>query len=102
MKVKVYHSMKPCFGENHFPEFNSEHYEKVAILELDNDSQFLKEAYRCTIHTSYNWTTNHDVIWFKNEQVRSTTVGDVIVDEFGNGFRCEPIGWEVLGKVEAF
>lgn len=103
MKFKVYHDINPTFGRNKSPEFNSSNYEKVADLDITGRNRCdVEEAYVDTNHITCDWTTNKSVLWHKDGHLRSTSVGDVIIDQSGEGFLCEFIGWKSLGKVEIF
>jgi hypothetical protein len=103
MKFKVYHDIHPSFGRNQAPAFNAVNYEKVADLDITGRKRCdIEEAYVDTNHITCDWTTNKSVVWHKADKLRSTSVGDVIVDESGDGFLCEPTGWTNLGKVQVF
>ena len=88
MKFTVHHAKIPNFGTGKDIPFTPEHFEKVAEVECEN----IDQAYWKTQHTDDNWSLNEEVTCFK--QARSTSVGDVIVNEAGERFRCKNVGWE--------
>ena len=111
MKFKVYHVKNPKFGMEEHPEFNQDNYEKVAELELDipdtddeSDEVFLgsEKAFNWTQNHMRAWSDNSGVIWHKDGYCRSSTVGDVIVNEADIGCRCEIEDWTILGQVKTF
>jgi hypothetical protein len=89
MTFKVYHHRTPTFGFGPKPEFNDENFELVAEVECDHHAQ----TFPLTNHIDSDWTKNAGVTAHK-AQCRSTSVGDVVVDEGGKRFRCLMVGWE--------
>jgi len=91
MKYTVYHARVPVFGlSDGNTEFNEANFEKVAEVEtLKLDSVF-----QITNHNNGAWQSNPEVRWFKGGQVRSTSIGDVVVDGDGQNHRCAFCGWE--------
>jgi hypothetical protein len=91
MRYTVFHARNPTFqnwttGNPAFPLG----YEKVAVVECDTP----EEAYHVTNHIWQDWTGNKEVVGlFVKSQVRSTSVGDVIVDGDGRKFYCQMAGW---------
>jgi len=83
----VYHAKDPNFGFGPQLKYPDD-YQKVAEVECEN----LEEVFRVTNHIDRSWTENPEVKWHA-EQVRSTSVGDIVVDEKNNIFSCENIGW---------
>lgn len=71
-------------------------YDKVAIVECVDE----EDAFRATNHIESDWTKNPEVVELFKSQCRSTSCGDVLVDEDGNGLYCAPCGWDDMGKVE--
>lgn len=94
MKYKIYHAVNPTFGmtKQNFPA----DYKQVAIVETTS----LDEAFRITNHIDEDWRKNPEVLETIGDKFRSTSVGDVVVDENDNGFECVSIGWELLGQVK--
>lgn len=66
-------------------------YKMVATVECGS----LGEVFRLTNHINHSWTENEGV-FAVSEKVRSTSVGDVVIDEGGNLFVCASCGWEQL------
>ena len=89
MKIKVYHAKEPNFGMGDHPEFNNDNYDLVAEVEVAGNAY--GEAFRLTNHIDKDWWANPEVTCIKRS--RSTSVGDVIVDDDGVRRRCEMIGW---------
>lgn len=76
-------------------------YEKVAEVktaypEMDETLLSLEMVFALTQNKNSSWTENKDVVWAKSNQLRSTSVGDVIVMPNGKRIYCEPIGWKVI------
>jgi hypothetical protein len=92
MKYTVYHAKEPTFGFGADVEFNDANFVKVAEVE----SPTLAQVFRITNHIHDDWQKNSEVVWFKDWQVRSTSVGDVVTDADGKKFRCEMVGWKEL------
>lgn len=91
MKFEVYHAVKPNFGMGDRPDFPSG-YKKVAIVQADG----IEDVFRITNHIDEDWTTNPEVQETFGERFRSTSVGDIVVDESGVRHYCDMIGWEVV------
>ena len=91
MKYTVYHAVNPTFGFGVKPQLPGE-YEKVAEVECSD----LEDVFRVTNHIDEAWQENKEVLWSKRP-ARSTSVGDVIVDDTGDQYYCASVGWE---KVE--
>jgi hypothetical protein len=54
---------------------NHETYRKVAEVEASS----LEDVWRITQNVNLAWTKNPHVVWSKSQEVRSTAVGDVLV-----------------------
>lgn len=93
-KFKVYHSKNWTLNTLlHFQQegFNPhrddyEHVANVHVLALGDTFQF-------TNHIDKPWTEHLNVEALK-ENPRSTSVGDVVVDESGKVWLCASVGWE--------
>ena len=66
-------------------------YRKVAHVQTDN----LDEAFRLTNHIEESWTENEEVGVYA-EKVRSTSVGDILINDEGV-FIVAPCGFEKVG-----
>jgi hypothetical protein len=88
MIYKVYHDKTPTFGFGGHREFNDDNFEYVATVESDSH----QDVFRITNHIDHDWWDNPEVKDYKDE-TRSTSVGDVVVDEDGKRFRVEMAGW---------
>ena len=92
-KFTVYHAkeMPRIFGT--YPAFNLDNYEEVAVVDVRD----VDDVFAVTNHRESDWTTNKEVI-SSNSRCRSTSVGDVVVDnDYGRAWRCMPHGWETVG-----
>lgn len=98
--TKVYHLRK--FAKSFFPDTDSEdfdftddNFECVAIVASHNK----EKVYESTQNLDESWTTNKEnVLWSVRPQVRSTSVGDILLTSgtettAAAAWRCEPIGW---------
>jgi hypothetical protein len=88
MKLQVFHDKKSNWGRPH-NEFCEDNFDLVAEVELPAD-QF-QRVFEVTNHIDRAWWENPEVTCIKES--RSTSVGDVVVDEDGKRFRCESSGW---------
>ncbi len=91
MQYSIWHVKKPNFGfgkEFKFPD----DYDKVAIVNAKNND----DAFMITNHIDSDWTKNSEVIQLFKQKCRSTSVGDVVVDEDNVAYRCENVGWEMI------
>jgi hypothetical protein len=97
-RFKVYQAEPPdWFAMKAASRFPAD-YKLVADVEAGT----LEEAFALTQHIDQNWAKNpgvhpgHDALV---GECRSTSVGDVIVDEDGRVWRCELIGWSEFKEV---
>ena len=90
-QFKVYHAINPTFSGilGNKITFNDKNFEHVATVECED----LEDVFALTNHIEHNWTTNKEVIWKKSERVRSTSVGDVIIDSTGKKFAVAVTGY---------
>jgi hypothetical protein len=93
----IYHAKHPNFGCKCSalpdPEFPKD-FETVAIV----DCATLEHAFRATNHVDSDWTKGEAVIELEQQNPRSTSVGDVIV-EFDPPYKCHrclSAGWETF------
>ena len=70
---------RPAFSE----------YKKVAVVEAED----IDAVFELTNHIDSDWTENPGVVAEPGRH-RSTSVGDIIVDENGKGAICASLGWE--------
>jgi len=91
MKYEIWHDQDPRFGFGERPEFPAA-YTKVAVVESDD----LDDVFRITNHIDHDWTTNPEVQWHQPGGCRSTSVGDIVVDENGTAYYCANAGWDKL------
>lgn len=96
MKFLVYHDKLPSFGFDLgqrtavFPES----FQKVAEVKTNS----IEEAFALTNHIHDDWTKNPEVVPI-GKQHRSTSPGDIVVDENGDVHLCKMMGWEKIGSV---
>lgn len=92
----VYHERTPRFGMGAPAPFDAKHYTPVASIETGD----LETAFRLTNSIDAPWYDSPEVLVLAPEpQVRSTSVGDVVVlaDENGQrAYRCDMVGWTQL------
>lgn len=90
-QFKVYHAINPTFSGilGNRITFNTNNFEHVATVECED----LEQVFALTNHIEQNWTTNKEVIWFKSKRVRSTSVGDVVIDSTGKKFSVGMTGY---------
>ena len=87
---KVYHVKNEVFGNDPSSHEFPQDFDHVANV----DTVSIDEVFGLTNHIN--------TVWFDNERVevikrgRSTSVGDVVVDENGTAHRCEMQGWTEL------
>jgi len=71
-----------------------EEYEPVAAVEADS----IDEVFEKTNHITQNWENNKGVIALHTfgKQHRSTSVGDVVVDDSNKPLICASCGWKEI------
>lgn len=94
MKFEVYHARELQSPFASPPPFDVEHYELVARVECD----CIEDVFLLTNHVDRSWRSNPEVEVLTEGRVRSTSVGDVIVDEGGVTLRCASWGWDVMAS----
>ena len=72
-----------------------EHYYFVARVTAEG----IETVYRNTQHATRTWTTLDNVVMESDYKVRSTAIGDIVVDEQGLGHYCDGESWTGLGQV---
>jgi hypothetical protein len=90
MPAYVFHSKTLWNGFIDPPRWPSD-YNYVAVVNVDSAD----EAFALTNSVETNWTQSSHVIAVRSD-IRSTSVGDVVVVN-GTAYRCEMVGWKVLG-----
>ena len=107
MQYTVFHAKHPNFGFGGHPEFNTDvvqsdgkasrhcdtqkDFKAVAVVEAKS----VDDVFRITNHIDQSWTKNPEVVRYVG-QPRSTSVGDVVVEQSGTAFRCEMAGWSKI------
>lgn len=94
MRFEVYHATNPNFGMGKPKEFPKE-YRHIATVRCKN----LDDVFRVTNHVDRPWHENPDIKMVWKEVPRSTSVGDIVVDQDGNQWRVESVGWKHLNKM---
>jgi hypothetical protein len=90
---KLHHATQPHFSHANPQEFTPENFDHVADVEADD----LGEVFEKTNHIEVPWPENPGATMIVSaNSVRSTSVGDIVVDETGVRHRCLPIGWQVV------
>ena len=69
-------------------------FKKVAVVDADN----IDEVFRITNHIDEAWYGNPEVKELFDKG-RSTSVGDVVVEENGTAHYCAAFGWEQMEEV---
>lgn len=100
MASYVYHMKEwhTVWKKEDMPEFPKE-YRLVARLETND----LEEVFYLTNHIDHSWYENDGILWCEKD-ARSTSVGDVVVVDYGNDrdcglkkvYMCASSGWEEL------
>jgi len=93
MKYIVYHAINSSFGLGERFESNKD-FKKVAIL--GGNGMGLEDVFRLTNHIEDNWENNPEILEVIGNGHRSTSVGDIVVNEHNEAYRCEMIGWVKL------
>ena len=81
----------PVLGKRLWTD-HRDHYRKVAEVEAPS----LDEVFRLTNHITGNWQDNADVKALVDGPVRSTSVGDVLV-QGEDAWLVEPFGFTAIG-----
>ena len=68
-------------------------YTKIAEVACED----LEEVFRITNDIDSDWTKGPSVIWHK-DRCRSTSVGDIVIDENLGIWYCDSVGWKQLDK----
>jgi len=103
MRFEVWHARVPTFDRyvredspanpNRQRQRFPQDYDKVAVVEADD----VEEVFAMTNHIDHPWTDNDGVVELPaGRQVRSTSVGDVVVTPDGKKMYCNPMGWEEI------
>jgi len=92
--IKVYHGKN--FGQMALKQTQwPADYELVATVKTDD----LEKAFELTNHINSIWMQNPDVT-AEPGQHRSTSVGDVMVDESARTWQCGDFGWREIASVQ--
>jgi NAD+ synthase (glutamine-hydrolysing) len=70
--------------------FSDKHYTHAADVALDDREQVF--AYLQNVHDP--WTAKPKVAWSAGEEMRSMSIGDVVVEPDGRAWRCVDMGWD--------
>lgn len=91
MKFVLYHATPPDFFARQ-KKFDKERYTQIGEIECAG----LEELFRITNHIHGPWTVNREIarLDYPAHKCRSTSVGDVAIDETGQMWRCEMVGWK--------
>lgn len=102
MKVKVAHIIaKDAEGRTLRPAeaVYPADYEVVAEVEIDYGEVFaivLDAVYNTTQHINDDWCTFDAVTMLVERPCRSTSHGDVLIEEDGTKWFCDRIGWKEI------
>jgi hypothetical protein len=80
-------------GARPYWEKRSEHYRAVAQVDCKLEEVFDNTNHGAPGIPEEGWQKNPLVTMLVPESVRSTSVGDVVVDEVGRAWLCKPMGW---------
>lgn len=95
MRFEVFHAKEPNFGMGEPREFPKE-YRHVATVS-DSTVKTLDDVFRLTNHINKPWQCNVEVtLHLKKPLHRSTSVGDVVVDQDGQRWFCDTFGWKKI------
>ena len=91
-KFTVYHARRQIFSfSGEHLAFNGKNFEEVATVECKD----LEHVFQVTNHNDHDWTTNKEVLSC-NATVRSTSVGDIVVDSDGKKWIVMGCGWKEI------
>ena len=93
--MKVFHACKPTFGVTGHRSWPDE-YELVAQVIAEDDPD---TAFTLTQHLDDPWWEQSAVERVIDRDVRSTSVGDVVVLSDGRAMRVEDCGWHAVNGV---
>ncbi len=88
-KFRVYHIDEFGKRDAEFPE----DFSLVAIIAAED----LEGVWKATNSIESPWTENIECYDVFGGSHRSTSVGDVVVDEEGTTFLCDIVGWKEIG-----
>ena len=93
--MKVYHLKSDFFptletGKLSFPD--------QYVLAAEVKAETLEQAFEVTNHITHDWRENEEVVSTTGLSRRSTSVGDVVVDNDGQPWLCEMADWTKLAK----
>ncbi len=95
MRFEVYHAKEPNFGMGEPKKFPKE-YKHVATV-FGTTVNGLEDVFRLTNHIDKPWQCNVEIILHpKGSHPRSTSVGDVVVDQDGKRWFCDLAGWKEI------
>jgi hypothetical protein len=94
MKYVVFHKKDSDFGISWMgskppKEILLKEYDKVAVVDCKN----LEDVFRVTNHIDDSWQLNSEVI-ISSSKARSTSVGDVVIDQTGLANLVDHVGWK--------
>lgn len=91
---QVYHLRNSLFAVgDEVPEFNERNYMLVAAVAASH----IEDVYMLTNHIDRPWPQNEGVLLINpSSSPRSTSVGDVIIEENGVRNICDIVGWKVF------
>ena len=95
MRFEVYHARSPNFGMGEPREFPKE-YRHIATVNCKD----LDDVFRVTNHVDRPWQNNPQIKIHYNITPRSTSVGDVVVDQDGKQWRVESVGWKHINPIK--
>ena len=92
MKFKVYHQKEPIF----FAPIP--HPSKIGdcIHVANVEATSIDEVFKLTNHIDREWWKNEGIKWHKNNKLRSTSIGDIVVGESGKAYHCNFSGWSLI------
>lgn len=98
--------MSKVYHDNRFPIILEEDSSFPSDFNFvaECDSENLDKIFRLTNHIDQFWWLNEGVIKIATEgsrsgQLRSTSVGDVVVLSNGDAYVCRTLGWSLIGSV---
>jgi hypothetical protein len=102
----IYHALDLLqmffYDETQWATDRESHYRRIAEVEVSSEDP-LNRIFRLTNHFDEKaWMSNPEVVWFDTHMlIRSTSVGDVIVNEqAGQAWMVIPFGFELLSPLE--
>lgn len=100
-RYTVYHAIDQMqmvvHDETQWLDHRDAAYRRVAEVETTREQNPLNQVFERTNHVDCAWTDHPEVVWHATDRpLRSTSIGDVIVDAIGQAWMVMPSGFKLL------